>query len=64
MKQTPVFRLGQSLSIPPPSKTESDPGTDTAEEVDKSGGSDTASTVSWAVSSDGFSTDVSESRLL
>eukprot|EP00670_Eutreptiella_braarudii_P017476 CAMPEP_0174349448 /NCGR_PEP_ID=MMETSP0811_2-20130205/6181_1 /TAXON_ID=73025 ORGANISM="Eutreptiella gymnastica-like, Strain CCMP1594" /NCGR_SAMPLE_ID=MMETSP0811_2 /ASSEMBLY_ACC=CAM_ASM_000667 /LENGTH=305 /DNA_ID=CAMNT_0015476833 /DNA_START=215 /DNA_END=1132 /DNA_ORIENTATION=+ len=42
----------------------SDPGTDTAEEADDSGGSDTASTVSWAVSSDGFSTDVSESRLL
>ena len=42
----------------------SDPGADTAVEADESRGSDIASTVSWAVSSDGFSTDVSESRLL
>ena len=42
----------------------SDPGTDTDVEADELESSDTASTVSWAVSSDSFSTDVSKSRLL
>ena len=35
-------------------------GSDTEEEAKDSGGSDTAS---WAASSDGFSTDVSDTRL-
>ena len=39
-----------------------DPDTGTGEEVD-SGGSDTASTVTWAASSHGFSADVSDTRL-
>uniref|UniRef100_A0A7S4FST7 Uncharacterized protein n=1 Tax=Eutreptiella gymnastica TaxID=73025 RepID=A0A7S4FST7_9EUGL len=44
-------------------ETMSDPDSDDVAEAEDSGGSDTASAISWATSSDGFRTEVSDIHL-